>query len=624
MCGIAGIFAQDRRGVINENHLFEMARMLTHRGPDDSGGFVSGGVGFGFRRLSIVDLAAGNQPHYNEDSSIVSICNGEIYNFKELRRELELKGHAFRTKCDVEILVHLYEESGPAFVSRLNGQFAFALYDHRRHELFLARDPVGIAPLFYTVKGDQLLFASEIKALLRHPSVPRKVNLTGLDQIVTFPGVVSPTTMFEGIHALKPGHYLRAGTGVVETREYWDLIYPEDDGSTDGRPASFYTERLESLLLDAVAQRLDADVPVGFYLSGGLDSSLIGSLIHVARPQQRYHSFSITFPQSEIDERRFQRMMANHLGSIHHEIEFQSEDIIRRLKAAILCAETPLKESYNTCSLALSGLVRETGLKVVLTGEGADELFAGYVGYRFDQTGARRGSGETELEEILENEMRQHLWGDSRLFYEHEYHRFGEIKAGIYSEAMTARLPDFDCIREPLIDQSKLHRRHPLHQRSYLDFKLRLSDHLLADHGDRVAYANSVEARYPFLDLNVLEFARSIPPALLIQNATEKYVLRAIGRKYLPPPVLAREKFGFVAPSTPYLLAQNVEWINDLLSPETIRRQGYFNPVTIERLRAHYRKDGTNINTTFETDLLMIVLTFGIFLETFNMPAYAG
>lgn len=617
MCGIAGTFSLDGDAPADRELLARMIRPLAHRGPDDSGFYVAGGVGLAFARLSIIDLATGNQPHFSEDGAIASVCNGEIYNHRDLRRELEAKGHVFRTRCDVEVLVHLYEEYGPEFVRRLNGQFAFALYDGRRRELLLARDHVGIAPVFYTILGHTLLFASEIKALLAHPDVKRKVNLAGLDQILTFPGLVSPATMFEGIYSLKPGHLLRAGGGSVGTHEYWDLVYPERGSAGDGRPESFHVERLQQALFDAVERRLDADVPVGFYLSGGLDSSLVASMVHAARPAQRFHSFSITFPQADIDERRYQRLMAEQVQSIHHETEFDQEQIISRLKAAVACAEAPLKESYNTCSLALSGLVRQSGLKVVLTGEGADELFAGYVGYRFDAADVSRPSDD--LEEMLENEVRERLWGDSGFVYERNYLAFQEVKRAVYSPAVAASATGFEASREPLIDVSKLRNRHRLHQRSYVDFKLRLADHLLSDHGDRVSYANSVEARYPFLDLDVVEAARVTPPELLVKGAVEKYVVRAVARKLLPPDVANREKFGFVAPGTPYLLSRNVEWVNDLLSPATIRRQGYFNPEAIQRLRAANSREGASINTTFSTDLLMIVLTLGIFLETFDI-----
>ncbi|HEX8171692.1 MAG TPA: asparagine synthase (glutamine-hydrolyzing) [Thermoanaerobaculia bacterium] len=610
MCGIAGIFQFDREAPVHAPALAAMTGRLAHRGPDDSGAFTTAGAALGFTRLSIIDLGGGNQPHFSEDGSIVSVCNGEIYNFRELRASLEQRGHRFRSRCDVEVLVHLYEEYGAALVDRLNGQFAFAILDRRKRELLLARDHAGIAPLFYTRTRDALLFASEIKALLVHPDVHPEVHLEGLDQVLTFPGLVAPATMFRGIHALPAGHLLRVREDEVALQEYWDLDYPVEPVPS---PASI--DALDDALRNAVSRRLVADVPVGFYLSGGLDSSLIGSMVHALRPDQRFHSFSIAFADAAIDERRHQRTMARRLETIHHETEFAQADIIERLRDAVWFAEAPLKESYDTCSLALSRLVRDSGLKVVLTGEGADELFAGYVGYRMDET--RMRGGEDELDELLEDELREELWGDPRFFYERDYYRFREVKRELYAPDVAAQLPSFDATRRAPVQLEKLRGRHPMHRRSYIDFKLRLSDHLLADHGDRVAYASSVEARYPFLDRDVIEIARTLPPSLLVRDSVEKFAVREVARRYLPREIAAREKFGFVAPGSPYLLRRRIDWIEDLLAPATIKRQGLFDVAAVERLKAQARRDGAAINTTFETDLLMIVLTMGIFLERF-------
>ncbi len=622
MCGIAGIYSPQRDRSISPEPVSAMRRALNHRGPDDEGEFFGEGIGFGFARLSIIDLATGNQPHTSEDGRIVSICNGEIYNHKELRNELAGRGHAFRTRCDVEVLVHLYEDYGPDFVSRLNGQFAFAIYDGHLHRLLLGRDHMGIAPLFYTEAGGNLLFASEIKALLTHPKVERRVNLAGLDQILTFPGLVSPTTLFQNIHTLPPGHVLEVEASSRHLRPYWDLVYPEQRSAPAMRQASFYVDRLEEALIEAVRRRLDADVPVGFYLSGGLDSSLIGALAHKLTPDEPLHSFSVTFPHDDIDESAAQRLMARHLGSHHHEIAFPPDAILRHLRLAVRAAEAPLKESYDTCSLALSAKVRESGHKVVLTGEGADELFAGYVGYRLDALQARAPRPDS-LEELLEEELRRDLWGDGAFFYERDYCRFRELKTGLYSRDVGNLLPQFDCTARAAVDHRRLEGRHPLHQRSYVDCKLRLADHLLADHGDRVCYANSVEARYPFLDHDVVECARTTPPDLLVRDGTEKWILREVAKRHLPLAVAGREKFGFVAPGSPYLLAQKVEWIEDLLSPERIRRQNYFEAATIERLRNLNARGDARMNATFETDVLMLAITFGIFLEEFSMPDFS-
>lgn len=626
MCGIAGIVDLKGRPGAMKGLLQAMADALVHRGPDDSGFHVEETWGLAFRRLSIIDLSTGNQPHCNEDGTIVSVCNGEIYNYQELKQELVAKGHRFRTNCDVEILVHLYEEYGPADISsglnRLNGQFSIAIFDKKENSLLLARDHVGITPLFFTEAEGSFIFASEIKAILKHPSVRRAVDLTGLDQVFTFPGIVSPTTMFKGIRSLKPGHYVWVRNGKVEIREYWDLIYPKEGEIGDLRPESFYVERLDELLRQAVRYRLNADVPVGFYLSGGLDSSLIATIINDLDPREQWHSFSIGFHQADIDERKYQQLVASRVKSIHHEILFDWPDIINRIKTAVYHAESPLKESYDTCSLALSELVRSQGIKVILTGEGSDELFGGYVGYRFDML-QRDGVDEIDdLETQIEKEIRRRLWGDSRFLYERNFFEFRETKAAIYSPAVGAMMEDFCGEGRQLVDVSKMIGRHPLHKRSYADFKLRLSDHLLSDHGDRVSLANSVEARYPFLDKDLIEFARTLPVALLMKDSAEKYIVRKTAERYLPGAVINRQKFGFVAPGSPYLLKQNIQWLNDMLSHDKIQREGYFNPDTIERLKKTYRGDKFTVNQTFDNDLLMTVITFEIFLELFDMPDF--
>ena len=622
MCGIAGIVDLAGKNTVERHVLEAMAGSLVHRGPDDAGFHVEERWGFAFRRLAILDLTTGNQPHYNEDRTIVSVCNGEIYNYRELRETLIAKGHRFQTTCDVEVLVHLYEEYGREFLDRLNGQFSFAIFDKREQILFLARDHVGITPLFFTEAGGAFIFASEVKAILKHPAVRWSVDLTGLDQVFTFPGIVSPTTMFASIRSLKPGHCITVRNGRVEIREYWDLVYPGEGEGGDGRPESFYVEKLDELLRRAVRYRLNADVPVGFYLSGGLDSSLIAAIINDLDPREQWHSFSIGFHQPDIDERKYQRLVSSQVRSIHHEILFDWPDIINRIKTAVYHAESPLKESYDTCSLALSELVRSEGMKVILTGEGSDELFGGYVGYRFDML-QRDGVDEIDdAETQIEKEIRQRLWGDSRFLYERNFFAFRETKAAIYSAAVGAMLDDFCCEGKELVDVSKMIGRHPLHKRSYADFKLRLSDHLLSDHGDRVSLANSVEARYPFLDREVIEFARTLPVGLLMKDSAEKYIVRRTAGRYLPDAVINRQKFGFVAPGSPYLLKQDVPWLNDLLSYDKIRREGYFNPDTIERLKKTYRGDTFTVNQTFDNDLLMTVITFEIFLELFAMPDF--
>jgi len=616
MCGIAGVYYMERGRRPEPGVVENMTSRLAHRGPDDEAFHIVPGFGLGFRRLAIIDLEGGRQPFFSGDGRYVSACNGEIYNWREIRKDLESRGYVFHTLCDTEVVLHAYREYGPGFVERLNGQFAYAVYDRETHTLCLGRDQTGIAPMFYLARGGIILFASEIKSILAYPGVEKRVNLTALDQVFSFPGLISPHTMFEGISSVRPGHYVTVSpTGLTET-EYWDLIYPEArDADVSEQDA---VSALEEPLRQSVNYRLQADVPVGFYLSGGLDSSLVGSIIHDLAPDVRRHSFSIGFSSPEIDERRYQTIIAHQTGSIHHEVEFHPEDVERLMPKVICLTECPLKETYDVCSLILSGLVRENGMKVVQTGEGADELFAGYVGYRMDSR--RNGFALEGAEAMMEADIRTRLWGDADLMYERDFIPLREIKEAVYHPELAGGLDTFECCNEPLVNASRITGRHPAHKRSYLDFKLRLADHLLSDHGDRMAYGSSVEARYPFLDTGVIGTAVRIPPEMLVRNNKEKYILRRVAERYLPPEILGREKFSFVAPGSPYLISNGIDWAEEVLDPVTIKRQGYFNADTVTRLRKMYSEEGFAVNQTFDNDLLMIMLTFGLFLREFDMP----
>jgi asparagine synthase (glutamine-hydrolysing) len=625
MCGITGIYDINSKYPVEKQTLISMAEAIRHRGPDDSSYFIENNLALGFKRLSIIDLANGNQPFFSEDKSVVVICNGEIYNYQELRKELIAKGYTFKTKCDVEVLPHLYMEYGIDFIKRLNGQFAICLFDKSQQSLFLIRDHFGICPLFYTLVDEVLIFGSEIKAIIRHPLVKKEVDLTALDQLFSFPGIVSPTSFFKNIRSVKPGHFLQLKNGDITTHEYWDLNYPIETDHEAVKPESYYIDQLEALLLQSVRYRLHSDVPVGFYLSGGLDSSLVGALMKAVNPDFRYKSFSIGFPRaedSEHDERKYQRLVAKSVNSIHKEIEFDWSNVSDRLRDAVYYSEGAIKESYNTCSLALSEAVRKSDIKVVLSGEGSDELLGGYVGYRFDVQRRERNK-ERDLDEMLEAQIRQKLWGDPDFYYEANHHEFKEITNALYSEDVNGIYNEFDCLSRLEIDKSKLLGRHPFHKRSYLDLKLRLSDHLISDHADRVNYANSIEGRYPFLDINLIEFVKTIPPEVKLKGLVEKYILKQMAKKYLPEEIHTRQKFSWVAPGSPQLLRNNVEWVNDLLSYDRIKRQGYFNPDTIERLKKIYTRSDFKLNLPYDSDLLIVVITFNIFLDVFEMPDFS-
>ncbi|UFZ08163.1 asparagine synthase (glutamine-hydrolyzing) [Bradyrhizobium ontarionense] len=617
MCGICGIFRISGDQRVSSDVIEAMTQTLAHRGPDDRGHFVRDGVGLGFRRLSIIDLFTGNQPLANEDQTIFLVCNGEIFNHRQLREEMIARGHRFRSQTDVEVLIHLYEELGDDFLGRLNGQFAFMLFDSVRNRLFGARDQFGVAPLFYATIGRDFVFGSEIKAILAHPGIERRVDLTGLDQVLSLPGLVSPRTMFAGVSSLPPGHCITVNQHGVSTAPFWDLRFPRESEGHEQRTEASYREEIEHCLVKSVRRRLQADVPVGAYLSGGLDSSLVTSIMQANVPDP-VRTFSIAFEQQLIDERQYQRIAAREFGCRHHEVELDVTAIESRLRTAIWHAECPLKETYNTASLVLSAAARAHGVPVVLSGEGADELFAGYLGYRFDAF--RRARGVQRPTAAKEAELRCRVFGDATIFYEKNLTDIEAAKLALYSPALGALFPEFDFTRSDVIDTSRIKDIHPLHQRSYLDMKLRLGDHLVGDHGDRMLMANGVEGRFPFLDIEVAELACRIPPDLKLQSYQEKYILKEVARKYVPQVIVEREKYGFNAPGTPFLLRSGVEWVEQLLSPETIRRQGYFDPGAIAELKQRYAQPDFQLNVPTEDDVLMTVLTFGLFLEAFDMP----
>lgn len=617
MCGICG-FIKYNRGISEEDStiISNMNRMLVHRGPDAQDTLLFNNVALGFCRLSIIGLGNGMQPVFSEDESVILICNGEIFNYIELKEQLIKKGHSFRTESDVEVIIHLYEDHGTSFLNKLNGQFAFALYDKRTGSLFCARDQMGIIPFFYTFVQDTFIFGSEIKAILQHPLVVREVDMIGLDQVFTFAGLISPRTMFKNISSLENGHFLSINAqGQITKQEYWDLIYPEGDMPGNGKSEDYYIAQLEELFDASINLRLRADVPSGLYLSGGLDSSMIAMKVSRLVPGIRKEAFSIDFIDSRNSESVYQKSIASESNSLLNQKIFFYDDISTRLKHSIYHSECPIKETYNTASLSLSQSVREKGIKVILSGEGADELFAGYVGYRFDKIRAEGILQSTASK--MELELRNRLWGDESFYYERNFLEFDKVKKSLYSDAINASFEEINCLNHFVINKSRIANRNVLNKRAYIDYKLRLVDHLVSDHGDRMAMANSVEVRYPFLDINLIEFSTQIPAELKLNDFTEKYILRKMAAKFIPKQVFEREKFHFVAPGSPYLLQKNTEYINDILSYDLIKKQGYFNPDRIEQLKNTYKQDGFTINAPFEEDLLIPVITFGILLEQY-------
>lgn len=611
MCGIVGIISKTEKP-INGHPLSKMLSCLSHRGPDQHGAIYREGVALGARRLSLVDIPHGLQPFWNQSGSIVAVMNGEIFNYPSLRAQLQDNGVNLRTRCDTEIVPALYELKGEKFIEDLNGQFSIAIYDFRDNKLLLYRDRFGICPLFYTEVEGVLLFASEIKAFLDYPGFNASLDLRGLDQILTFPGTVSPTTMYRGVYSLQPGHLLKAR--INEESQvvcYWDLAFTHKPDPVNEEDL---VDELDALLTTAVRERLSEEVPTGVYLSGGLDSSLVAAMVRKHRPRSVIDAFAIDFDEKLISERQFQDLAASHLNLDATTGVLSVKNILDRLQRVVWHTETPLRETFNAASLYLSEMARRAGYKVVLAGQGADEMFAGYVGYRFDV----RSRGNQMLD-ATEREFNLNLTGSETFLYERKYAAFADVKDKLLSRDAREALQADSSKRSIVLGSRPAEHLSPLQRRSYLDCKLRLADHLLSGHGDRMAMANHVEVRYPFLCNDVVNFALRLPDHLKLNRLKEKYILKLVGRRYLPDAIVEREKFGFTAPGSPALIRMKDERIEHYLSEEYILRHNVFDVEEVARLKSRYSAPGFRIAVPFESDLLITVITYGMLADAFGM-----
>ncbi len=613
MCGIVGTLNLTKAHPIQESTLRQMLGMIRHRGPDQFGLYLDDLVGLGNARLSIIDLGGGQQPIGNETETLWIVFNGEIFNYVELRPTLEARGHRFATDTDTEVIVHLYEEYGTDCVQYLNGQFAFALWDSETETLFLARDRLGIRPLYYTVQDGALIFASEIKALLADPRVPAALDPVTLDQIFTFWSPLSPRTAFQGILTLPPGHTLVARRGRLFLERYWRLDFPEA-GQEPRRPVEEYADELRTLLIDATRIRLRADVPVGAYLSGGLDSSTITALI------RRYtgndlETFSIAFTDENYDESGFQREMARFLGTRHHQITCTHDDIGEVFPQVIWHTEVPIMRTSPAPLFLLSRLVRDHGLKVVLTGEGADEFLAGYN--IFKEAKIRRfwaRQPDSPWRPLLLHRLYpyiQELQEGGRYLTAFFGRRLTDVHAADYSHAIrwhnTSRTHRFFSrqLRASLngwdgpptskitLDE-RFFRWSPLAQAQYLEITIFLAEYLLSSQGDRVAMAHSIEGRFPFLDYRVVEFCNRLPPTLKLRGLQEKYLLKRAMKDLLPEQVWRRPKRPYRAPIHRSFFpgGRPLDYVEHLLSPQVVAEAGYFNPRAVQRLVAKIRRGG--------------------------------
>ncbi|MGV8930544.1 MAG: asparagine synthase (glutamine-hydrolyzing) [Luteimonas sp.] len=611
VCGIAGFSGPDVMRDPALPVLDRMIRTLAHRGPDGFGFHAEPGIALAHARLSIIDLATGEQPIHNPRRTVWTVFNGEIFNYIELRAALESAGHAFYTQSDTEVIVHLYDRYGDRFVEHLNGQFAIALWDSERQRLVLARDRAGIRPLFHANANGRTWFASEPKALLSVLPQCAALNPLALAQTLTYWSPVDPDTIHAGVHSLPPGHVMaieRDGTQTL-TR-YWDWTFPDAaDTSALREPRSVEQAagELRELLVDAVRLQLRADVPVGAYLSGGLDSSGIVALIR-GFTDTPVRTFSVAFDDGEFDESEHQQAMVRHLGTAHTTLRCTRRDIGEAFPRLIHHAETPVLRTAPVPLMLLADCVREHGYKVVLTGEGADEVFGGYD--LFKEAKIRRFWAR-QPQSTMRPRLLQRLYGYLKnspvgnpafaqsFFGQGMQHIDRPIFAHVprwntSARALSMLSPDLRASLgdwEPLSAYERtlpddIMRWSPLARDQYVEAKTLLGGYLLSSQGDRVAMANSIEGRVPFLDHRVIEFASRLPPSYKIRGMTEKHVLRRALAGLLPDDILHRTKQPYRAPDNQsfFFDGKPLDYVAELMSPARLRDAGYFDANAVGRL----------------------------------------
>jgi asparagine synthase (glutamine-hydrolysing) len=643
MCGIAGMFDRSGREAVAESDMRQMLGMLRHRGPDEFGILLDGEVGLGNARLSIIDLSGGSQPIANEDETLWIVFNGEIFNYIELRGDLEARGHRFSTSSDTEVILHLYEEYGPRCFEKMNGQWGIAIWDTERRCLLLARDRLGVRPLFYTQAGNTSLFASEIKAILSDARVSAEIDPSVVDQIFRFWTPLSPNTVFKGIQELPPGHFLIADRESIRIERYWANHFPEENGdlSANGhRSMGDVVEQFRELLIDACRIRLRADVPVGAYLSGGLDSSTIAAVIR-RYTSNKLVTFSIAFSDEKFDESEFQKEMAAHLGTEHHVVRASHADIGRVFPDVVWHTEIPIMRTAPAPMFLLSKLVRETNFKVVLTGEGADEFLAGYD--IFKEAKVRRfwaEQADSKFRPLLLKRLYPDITGLSQSGSEFLAAFFGEglsdVGSPFYSHAIRWRnnrrtrrfLADGNAVSENHWLQklsselpAEFKNWEPLARAQYLEISIFLSQYLLSSQGDRMGMAHSIEGRFPFLDVRLVEFCNALDSRMKLRCLREKYLLKTAAEPWLPDIIRRRPKRPYRAPvHRSFFNESSPDYVRELLTPESIKEAGLFKYGPIEQL-VRKIESGAGVGETDDMALAGILstqLTHQLFVKNFR------
>lgn len=611
MCGVAGVV--DYEGISNSTSAVEsMLRAISYRGPDESGVYRSPFATIGNVRLSIIDIEGGQQPLSDPTSRFWIVFNGEIFNYKELRLDLERRGNSFRTHSDTEVLVQLYALYGKKCLDLLNGQFVFAIWDKLQEELFIARDRVGIRPLFYNITDGVLSFASEIKALFKQKNIARAFDTKHLSQIYTFWTAITPGTAFKGIYELSPGHFAVFNRNGLKTEKYWDL----QPGNTDQHislPDAL--EQFNELFSDAVRLRLRADVEVAAYLSGGIDSTATVAYIKDIEPGV-LNTFSIGFSEKDFDESRYQQEAVRYLNTNHKSITCSSKDIADHFPAVVWHSETPLTRTAPTPMLILSKLVRDNNIKVVITGEGSDEMLAGYDIFR--ETVIRRfwaAQPDSSMRPLLLKKIYSdipHLRNASpnilKMFFGY---KLEDVNNPFYSHLLRWNNSNHikkhfsDSTREtiegsdPLSDleerlPKEFNNLSPLAKAQWIETTVFMSGYLLSSQGDRMGMANSIEGRYPFLDYRVIEFCNRVPDNLKLNGLNEKFLLKKLLKGRIPENILKRPKQPYRAPiSSVFLPEDRPGYIKEMLSESCTRKSGVFNFESITSLLKKIEKTGT-------------------------------
>ncbi len=642
MCGIAGIVSGTQRIPKEESNLERMIGALHHRGPDECGLLFDSQCAMGMSRLSIIDLSGGSQPICNEDKSLWIVFNGEIFNYPELRTDLKSKGHEFRTRSDTEVIIHCFEQYGLDFVGHLNGQFAIAIWDRADRRLILARDRIGIRPLFYAVAGDRLIFGSEMKAIFAQGSIKPEIVPEGLADIFTFWVNVPPGTIFKGINELPPGHTLCFDHSGIRIQRYWDYTFPEEQDFLK-QPEEQTLEAFRELLMDAVTIRLRADVPVAAYLSGGIDSSVISAMVK-HRHNNDLITFSVAFKDRGFDERAFQEKMVSQIGTRHHTVEVGTREIADDFSNVVWFAEKPLMRTAPAPLFALSRCVRENGIKVVLTGEGADEFLGGYNIFKEDKIRrfcARRPESkcrpllfsrlypyivksEGAINPFWQAFFTKHLEDTENPYYSHllRWENTSHIKNIFRPHVKQHFKLDKQVAKLDGFCPPEIMKWHPLNRAQYLEASLFLNGYLLSSQGDRMMMGNSVEGRFPFLDHRLVEFTARLRPELKIRALNEKYILKKAFSSLIPEAIVTRPKQPYRAPITDVLAGrQTSRLLKKMLSPEYVEKYCYLNPKAVERLKKKISRTGEN--TTARDEMALVAagstqLLHYHFLEEFD------